>query len=141
MIPAVLYPVTSEMRVYHEEQFGPVIPIAPFDDVETVVQYGRDGDYGQQVSIFTSEEDAVTATSLVDLFSQIFGKININSQCGRSPDTLPFSGRRSSAMGIMSVKYALQEFSIPTAVVYKEMNENSVIVKAIQKGSTFLDSL
>jgi glyceraldehyde-3-phosphate dehydrogenase (NADP+) len=141
MVPAVLYPVTSEMKVYHEEQFGPVIPIAPFDDVETVIQYGRDGDYGQQVSIFTSGQDAVTATSLVDLFSQVFGKININSQCGRSPDTLPFSGRRSSAMGIMSVKYALQEFSIPTAVVYKEMNENSVIVAAIQKGSKFLDPL
>ena len=27
--PAVLYPVTPQMRVYHEEQFGPVVPIVP----------------------------------------------------------------------------------------------------------------
>jgi glyceraldehyde-3-phosphate dehydrogenase (NADP+) len=26
---AVLYPVNKEMRVYHEEQFGPVVPIIP----------------------------------------------------------------------------------------------------------------
>ena len=28
--PAVLYPVNQDMRVYEEEQFGPVIPIIPF---------------------------------------------------------------------------------------------------------------
>lgn len=32
--PAVVFPVTSEMRLYHEEQFGPVIPVAAFDDIE-----------------------------------------------------------------------------------------------------------
>ena len=30
--PAILYPVDDRMRVYHEEQFGPVIPVVPFDD-------------------------------------------------------------------------------------------------------------
>ncbi|WP_372439243.1 aldehyde dehydrogenase family protein, partial [Pandoraea sputorum] len=28
--PAVLYPVSADMRVYQEEQFGPVIPIVPY---------------------------------------------------------------------------------------------------------------
>ena len=31
--PAVLYPVTSEMDVYHEEQFGPVVPIMSYKDI------------------------------------------------------------------------------------------------------------
>ena len=34
---------------------------------------------------------------LVDSLSSIVGRININVQCGRSPDVVPFSGRRSSA--------------------------------------------
>jgi glyceraldehyde-3-phosphate dehydrogenase (NADP+) len=139
MVPAVLYPVTASMKIYHEEQFGPVIPIVPYDTLETVLLYGREGIYGQQVSIFTSEHDAPTAASLLDHFSTVFGKININSQCGRSPDNLVFSGRRSSAMGVMSIKYALQEFSVPTAVVYKEMNRD--IVNEIQKSSKFLEAL
>jgi glyceraldehyde-3-phosphate dehydrogenase (NADP+) len=108
MVPAVLYPVTPDMKVYHEEQFGPVIPIAPYDDIETVLTFGQEGPYAQQVSLFTAE-DAEMASQVIDRFSAVFGKINLNSQCGRSPDTLPFAGRRSSAMGVMSVSHALRE--------------------------------
>lgn len=141
MVPAVLYPVTEDMDIYHEEQFGPIVPIAAYDSLDTVIEYGRDGLYGQQVSIFLSNEETGAAANLLDQFSSIFGKININSQCGRSPDTLPFSGRRSSAMGVMSVKDALNEFSIPTVVSYKESAANVAILQGIEKSSTFLKPL
>ncbi len=36
--PAVVYPVNERMRLYHEEQFGPVIPVVPFTDLETPIQ-------------------------------------------------------------------------------------------------------
>jgi len=36
MRPAVVFPVTSEMRLWHEEQFGPVVPVAVFDSDEEV---------------------------------------------------------------------------------------------------------
>jgi glyceraldehyde-3-phosphate dehydrogenase (NADP+) len=85
MIPAVLYPVTKDMDVYHQEQFGPVVPIVPYDDISPILEYGRVGDDGQQVSIFTSGQSAETVAVMLDNFSAVFGKININSQCGRSP--------------------------------------------------------
>lgn len=137
MIPAVLYPVTPGMRVYDEEQFGPVVPIAPYDSLEEVLRYARVGKYGQQVSIFTSTANEASA-QLIDRFSTVFGKININSQCSRSPDSAPFSGRRSSAMGVMSVMNALLEFSIPTVVSYKDVGNNEVIVNGIKGHSQFL---
>jgi len=62
--PAVMYPVTSEMRLYREEQFGPVIPVISFDDIEVPIQYIVDSDYGQQVSIFG--QDASMIAKLVD---------------------------------------------------------------------------
>ena len=31
--PAVLYPVTDEMAIFHEEQFGPVVPIVEYEDL------------------------------------------------------------------------------------------------------------
>jgi hypothetical protein len=37
--PAVVYPVTGAMRLWGEEQFGPVIPIAVYDDIEEVYRY------------------------------------------------------------------------------------------------------
>ena len=29
--PTVLYPVNEEMKIYHEEPFGPIIPIVPLN--------------------------------------------------------------------------------------------------------------
>ena len=140
MIPAVLYPVTPKMKVYEEEQFGPVIPIAPYATLDDVLRYSREGKYGQQVSIFTSSEHEATA-QLIDRFSTVFGKININSQCSRSPDSAPFSGRRSSAMGVMSVANALHEFSIPTVVSYKDDGTNNEeLIKGVAPHSKFLQS-
>ena len=140
MVPAVLYPVTPDMRLYEEEQFGPVIPIAPYDSLDEVLKYSREGKYGQQVSIFTSSASE-TPAQLIDQFSTVFGKININSQCGRSPDTAPFSGRRSSAMGVMSVMNALHEFSILTVVSYKDVGNNEELVKGFEGHSKFLQSI
>jgi glyceraldehyde-3-phosphate dehydrogenase (NADP+) len=141
MIPAVLYPITPDMDIYYEEQFGPIVPITEYESLDTVLQYGQYGLYGQQVSIFVSDEETKAAANLLDKFSTVFGKININSQCGRSPDTLPFSGRRSSAMGVMSVTDALKEFSIPTVVSYKDSEVNTVILQEIEAASTFLQPL
>jgi len=141
MVPAVLYPVTPDMKVYDEEQFGPVIPITVYDDIETPLEFGQAGPYGQQVSIFTSN-DAATAASVIDRFSTVFGKINLNAQCGRSPDILPFSGRRSSAMGVMSVSHALKEFSIPTVVSYKDnLASNMALIQQVEKSSKFLEAV
>ena len=141
MIPAVLYPVDEAMKVYAEEQFGPIVPIVTYDSIDAVISYGREGMYGQQCSVFTTEEGSDVAGSLLDRFSSVFGKININLQCGRSPDTLPFSGRRSSAMGVMSVTDALKEFSVPTVVSYKEDGLSEKVVSKIEKTSNFLAKL
>jgi len=143
MVPAVLYPVTPDMDIYHEEQFGPIIPVTEYvADLNDVIKYGQKGVYGQQVSIFTSNGADGDAASLVDQFSAVFGKININSQCGRSPDTVPFSARKSSGMGIMSVEAALREFSTPTVVAYKEdgIGSMSRIVDVIRRDSKFMSS-
>lgn len=37
MRPAIVYPVTKDMRLWHEEQFGPVIPVAIYSDEAEVV--------------------------------------------------------------------------------------------------------
>jgi glyceraldehyde-3-phosphate dehydrogenase (NADP+) len=154
MIPAVVYPILPGMRLYTEEQFGPIIAVSPYDSIDTIYDYAQIGIYGQQVSIFTDDSDKnydPEVYKLIDKFSTIFGKININSQCGRSPDTVPFSGRRSSALGVMSVKDALLEFSIPTVLAYntklnseatiqQTMSEHSIFVKAIDNNPRYQET-
>ena len=127
--PALLYPVNSTMRVYHEEQFGPVIPVVAYSDLETVIDYVLDSDFGQQLSIFGNDSREVGR--LVDAFANQVGRININAQCQRGPDQFPFNGRKNSAEGTLSVHDALRVFSIRTLVATKFQEANKALVSDI----------
>lgn len=136
--PAVLYPVTTEMRVYQEEQFGPVVPIVPYRDLDTVIDYVLESDFGQQLSLFGTNPGEVG--KLVDTFANQVGRININAQCQRGPDTFPFNGRKNSAEGTLSVHDALRTFSIRTLVATKFQERNKDLISDIIRGreSSFL---
>ncbi|ELF6205442.1 NADP-dependent glyceraldehyde-3-phosphate dehydrogenase [Pseudomonas putida] len=136
--PALLYPVNHEMRVYHEEQFGPLVPVVPYRDLQTVIDYVLDSDYGQQLSLFGN--DPATIGSLVDIFANQVGRININAQCQRGPDTYPFNGRKNSAEGTLSVHDALRVFSIRTLVATRFQEANKALISEIirNRQSSFL---
>nr|WP_225777718.1 NADP-dependent glyceraldehyde-3-phosphate dehydrogenase [Pseudomonas sp. Marseille-Q3773] len=127
--PAVLYPVSADMRVYHEEQFGPVVPVVPYRDLQTVIDYVLASDFGQQASIFGNDSSEVGR--LVDAFANQVGRININAQCQRGPDTFPFNGRKNSAEGTLSVHDALRVFSIRTLVATKYQDDNKALISDI----------
>jgi glyceraldehyde-3-phosphate dehydrogenase (NADP+) len=130
--PAILYPVDSSMRVYNEEQFGPVVPVVPYDDIQEVIDYVVSSDYGQQASIFGQSPDLVA--QVMDALVNQVCRININSQCQRSPDTFPFNGRKNSAEGTQSIADALRVFSIRTVVAARENATNRELVNDIVKG-------
>lgn len=127
--PAVVYPVNSTMRLYHEEQFGPIVPIVPFDDFEETIQYLIDAKYGQQVSIFTNDADELAA--LIDPLVNQVSRLNINSQSQRGPDVFPFTGRKDSAEGTLSVSDAIRSFSIRSLVAFKMNESNKVLINEI----------
>ena len=127
--PAVLYPVHHKMRVYHEEQFGPVVPVLPFDEIGEPIEYMIYSSYGQQVSIFGSDPDQIAR--LIDPLVNQVCRVNINSQCQRGPDTFPFTGRKDSAEGTLSVSDALRVFSIRTLVAAKQTDLNKQIITHI----------
>ena len=43
------------MKVYKEEQFGPVIPVISFKDIDKPLNDMAESNYGQQVSVFGKE--------------------------------------------------------------------------------------
>jgi len=140
MSPAVVYPVRAGMRLYVEEQFGPVVPIATFRDIEEPMNYVIDSDYGQQVSLFGSDPDVIA--DLVDPLVNQVCRVNINSQCQRGPDIFPFTGRKDSAEGTLSVSDALRVFTIRTLVAAKETDLNKQLIKSIltARSSRFLST-
>ena len=129
IFPAVLYPVTKNMRVYEEEQFGPVIPVMSFSDIEEPLDDMAASNYGQQVSLFGS--DIKTLAPLIDALVNLVCRVNLNSSCQRGPDVYPFTGRKDSAVATLSVHDALRSFSIRTFVASKDNAYNNAILKEL----------
>jgi glyceraldehyde-3-phosphate dehydrogenase (NADP+) len=138
--PAVLYPVNDKMKLYSIEQFGPVVPIVSFDDVQETIDYVVNSNFGQQVSIFGKDSQEIA--NLIDAFSNQVGRINLNVQCQRGPDSFPFNGRKDSAEGTLSVADALRVFSIRTMVATKSNPLNKQIISTIirNRESQFLST-
>ncbi len=129
--PALIFPVDSRMKLYHEEQFGPLIPVVAFHDIEEPLKYIRESNYGQQVSLFCCDPDILSR--LIDPLVNQVCRVNINSQCQRGPDVYPFTGRKDSAEGTLSVSDALRVFSIRTLVAAKGTSINKQIIRTITR--------
>lgn len=138
--PAIMYPVNVNMKLYREEQFGPVIPVVPFDDLEEPIEYLIESSHGQQVSIFSN--NAAVISSLIDPLVNQVSRVNINCQCQRGPDNFPFTGRKDSAEGTLSVVDALRAFSIRSLVAAKFTDDNKKMLNDIvsSNSSNFLST-
>ncbi len=138
--PAVLYPVSKDMRVYQEEQFGPVIPVVSFKNIQEPLDDMAESNYGQQVSVFGSE--IKTLAPLIDTLVNLVCRVNLNSAAQRGPDVYPFTGRKDSAVGTLSVHDALRSFSIRTFVASKDTEYNNTILEELldKKASNFIST-
>tara|TARA_B110000459_G_scaffold180_1_gene198 strand:- start:2182 stop:3762 length:1581 start_codon:yes stop_codon:yes gene_type:complete len=138
VFPAILFPVNDKMKVYKEEQFGPVIPVISFADVSKPIDYMAASNYGQQVSIFG--KDASVLGPIIDSLVNLVCRVNLNSACQRGPDIYPFTGRKDSAVSTLSVHDALRSFSIRTFVASKDNELNKAILRDIidSKKSSFI---
>jgi len=131
IFPAVLYPVSKEMSVYSEEQFGPVVPIRSFNSIDEPLDDIADSNYGQQVSIFG--RDTTQLSRLIDTLVNLVCRVNLNSSCQRGPDVFPFTGRKDSAVATLSVHDALRSFSIRTFIASKDNPYNNEILEDLLK--------
>jgi glyceraldehyde-3-phosphate dehydrogenase (NADP+) len=93
--PTVLTNVTDKARIFHEEQFGPVIPLTTMESIEKSVDWINTSPYALQSSIYTKDIDkAFMIAEMLDT-----GSVQINGKSDRGPDNFPFIGVRESGIG------------------------------------------
>ncbi len=130
--PTVLSNVSLDSNVAKEEQFGPIVPIVEYDSMSEVENYIVNSNFGMQASIFGKNPE--TMGHLVDILSNQVSRINLNTQCQRGPDVFPFTGRKSSAEGTLSVTDALRSFSIRAMVATKQDKIGKEVIRGIFDG-------
>jgi acyl-CoA reductase-like NAD-dependent aldehyde dehydrogenase len=105
--PTVLRGVTPEMRIYHEESFGPVVWVIGVDGPDEAVRVANDTEYGLAASVFGS--DVPTA---LDLARQIeSGICHVNGATLHDEAQMPFGGVKASGWGRFGGKAAIEEFT------------------------------
>ncbi len=94
--PAIVVNPDPKLRVVTEEQFGPVIPIIPFDDVEEAIRAANDTWAGLAGSVWSANEEEAHRVA-----SQLAtGYIWINDHGATRLDLrAPFGGMKASGMG------------------------------------------
>ena len=119
---------------------GPIVPVVPFNDIAEPLEYVVESNFGQQVSLFGSDPQAMAR--LIDPLVNQVCRVNLNSQCQRGPDAFPFTGRKDSAEGTLSVTDALRVFTVRTLVAAKATEGNKAMLQSIlkERKSAFLST-
>ncbi|MFD7874691.1 NADP-dependent succinic semialdehyde dehydrogenase [Streptomyces sp. NPDC059766] len=103
--PAVLEEVTTKMRVYREEAFGPLAVVHRVDDVEQAVRLANDTTFGLSSSVWTTDPDEERF-----LISRLAaGAVFVNGMTVSYPQ-LPFGGIKDSGIGRELAAEGIREF-------------------------------
>jgi glyceraldehyde-3-phosphate dehydrogenase (NADP+) len=106
-MPTVLTDVSSEVRVWKEEAFGPVVCVNPYDEFEEGLALINDSRYGLQAGVFTnSVAEAFRSVEALDV-----GGVIINDFPTYRVDQMPYGGVKDSGIGREGLKYAVHEMT------------------------------
>lgn len=102
--PTVLTKITSEMRVWKEEVFGPVLPVVKFSTEEEAVELANQTTYGLGSYVYT--RDIKRAERVARQIQS--GMVSINGLNYTTPWN-PFGGYKNSGIGREHGKYGFHE--------------------------------
>jgi len=104
--PTVFRDVSEGVRIVDEEQFGPVLPVISYRDVDDAVSRANNTNYGLGGSVWSADvERAAEVAGRLDC-----GTAWVNTHLGLSPD-VPFGGAKWSGIGVENGHWGLETFS------------------------------
>ena len=109
--PTLVDGIGGEVRLVNEEQFGPVLPIIRFKDVDLALEMANDTTYGLGGSIWT--KDIERGVALAERLEAGTGWVN---QHGAFTAALPMPFAKESGIGIDYAEYGLAEHARPMLV-------------------------
>ena len=103
--PTVIADATQEMKIAHEETFGPVAPIIRFKDEQDAIRMANDTEYGLSAYFFT--RDLARAFRVAEALE--VGQMGINTGI-TAFEGAPFGGVKASGIGREGSHHSIEEF-------------------------------
>ena len=92
LMPVILDGLSTEVRAWNREIFGPVVGVHTFSTLQEAIQLANDTEYGLQAGIYTSDLNAaLEAAQRLD-----FGGVTINETPTFRVDQMPYGGTKAS---------------------------------------------
>lgn len=107
MPATILDHVTSDMRAYHEESFGPVISVIRVKNDEQALYVANDTEYGLSASVFS--RDFPRAMKMAKHIES--GICHINSATVNGEAQAPYGGTKSTGYGRFDGRAVIDEFT------------------------------
>jgi acyl-CoA reductase-like NAD-dependent aldehyde dehydrogenase len=107
MPPVIVDFVSSKMRIFQEESFGPSVSITRFNDDEEAVRLANDSEYGLASAVFS--RNIARALAVAQRIHS--GICHINSSTVHDEAQMPFGGMKSSGYGRFGGAAAIHEFT------------------------------
>jgi len=104
--PTIVRDIPDDARLVREEQFGPVLPILSYTDVNDAIARANDSEYGLGGTVWTKDLDRG-----YEVASQVLsGTIWVNKHLDL-PFDVPFGGAKQSGIGVEFAEEGLAEFT------------------------------
>ncbi len=105
--PTVLDGISSNMRVFHEEAFGPLASIIRVLDTEEAISIANASEFGLNAAVFS--RDLAAAQAVADVLE--YGVVQINGPTVHDDPAMPFGGMKLSGHGRFGGKTVIDEFT------------------------------
>lgn len=105
--PSVLISEDPALEIFHEEIFGPVLPILKVKDTEAAIEAANDTEYGLSSALFT--KDLNKGRLLANQIES--GMCHINGLTVDDQPNAPFGGEKNSGIGRFNGEWVLEEFT------------------------------
>ena len=104
--PTIVRDVTDGDRIVDEEQFGPILPLVKFDDVEDVIARANASEYGLGGSVWS--KDIGRAAEIAARIES--GQVWVNQHIAIGPH-IPMAGFKNSGLGVEQSVEGLAEYT------------------------------
>jgi acyl-CoA reductase-like NAD-dependent aldehyde dehydrogenase len=109
--PTIVRDIPDGARLVRDEQFGPILPVLRYSDIDDAIARANDTEYGLAGSVWSADrERAFAVAARIDS-----GTVWVNTHLDMRPD-IPFGGAKQSGVGVELGWEGLGEFTQTTVI-------------------------
>ena len=106
--PTIVRDIGDDARLVREEQFGPILPVMSFEDVEDAIARTNDTDYGLGGSVV---DGGYRTRHRRRLQGSVRARYGVNKWLDICPSDVPFRGAKHSGIGAENGQEGIEEYT------------------------------